>query len=181
MIINATINDANEIARIHVEAWRAAYKGIVPDSYLLNLSIEKRTKNWHNALSKSTNGTMLALNQSDRIVGWVSFGSCRDDDGMGIGEINAIYLLPDHWGKKIGKELMIFAESELTNMGYKVITLWVLELNHRARRFYEKLGYKYDGTAKKHNFDGIVLDEYRYRKTAQQGDALEELRENEDS
>ena len=45
-----------------------------------------------------------------------------------------------------------------------VVTLWVLEANTRARRFYEKAGFAPDGTSKPADLFGVMLPKLRYRK-----------------
>jgi RimJ/RimL family protein N-acetyltransferase len=42
-------------------------------------------------------------------------------------------------------------------------TLWVLEDNPRARRFYEREGWSPDGEAKSDAFLGVRVNEVRYR------------------
>ena len=76
--------------------------------------------------------------QGSAIVGWVSGGRCRDADrpGPGQGEIYAIYVLPEWWGRGAGRLLMAHAVRALTEAGHRDITLWVLEANQQARRFY---------------------------------------------
>jgi ribosomal protein S18 acetylase RimI-like enzyme len=162
----ATVDDANDIARIHVDTWRDAYKGIVPDAYLKDLSKEKRAATWAGSLLRSPNNTLVATGDIGQILGWVSFGSSRDDDGSGIGEVYAIYLQSDHWGKGYGKNLLADAENRLSEEGFSTITLWVLELNYRTRRFYEIAGYVADGTKKIITICDCELIELRYRKTA---------------
>ena len=34
MIRPATLNDAPEIARVHVASWRSTYQGLLPDDFL---------------------------------------------------------------------------------------------------------------------------------------------------
>jgi ribosomal protein S18 acetylase RimI-like enzyme len=168
MIIRpATVDDASDIARIHVDTWRDAYKEIVPDAYLRDLSKEKRASTWTESLLRSPTGTLVTLGDIGQIVGWVSFGASRDDDGSGIGELYAIYLQSDHWGKGYGKRLLAYAEHHLSKEGFSTITLWVLELNYRTRRFYEIAGYVADGTKKTLTICGRELIELRYRKTVQ--------------
>jgi ribosomal protein S18 acetylase RimI-like enzyme len=53
--------------------------------------------------------------------------------------------------------------NELRSRGYSKISLWVLEENMNARRFYEKSGFVHDGTVKEINI-GKPLNEYRYVK-----------------
>jgi hypothetical protein len=42
----ATADDAGAIAQIHVDAWRAAYVGILPDDHLASLSVDEREAMW---------------------------------------------------------------------------------------------------------------------------------------
>lgn len=97
MIRQATINDADEIARIHVETWKAVYNGIIPDAYLQGLSHEKRAAHWCENLKKAAKGIYVAQ-EDDKIMGWISFGPSRDEDAYNIGEVYAIYVQPDAGG-----------------------------------------------------------------------------------
>lgn len=162
----AAVGDAGDIARIHVETWRHAYKGIVPDSYLDGLSIERRAEAWGKILSESVAGTLVAVDADGRIVGWVSFGASRDSDGRGLGEVYAVYLQTSEWGKGIGRDLMAAAERRLAGQGFSVVTLWVLELNSRTRGLYDRAGYKPDGAKKTISLGGKELVELRCRKPA---------------
>jgi hypothetical protein len=90
MIRSATPIDARAIATIHVEAWRAAYRGIVPDEYLDSLSIDGRESAWRQNLLAADTSTWVAQ-ESDAIVGWISVGASRDTDaGTSAGEIWAV-------------------------------------------------------------------------------------------
>lgn len=40
--------------------------------------------------------------------------------------------------------------------------LWVLEGNARARRFYERSGFRADGTEEPFEVDGVAVPEVRY-------------------
>ncbi len=67
----------------------------------------------------------------------------------------------------VGSELIQWGINELRKRNYTEITLWVLEENIRARRFYEKIGFYHDGTVKEINI-GKELKEYRYVKEIEQ-------------
>ncbi|MCK4414835.1 MAG: GNAT family N-acetyltransferase [Candidatus Eisenbacteria sp.] len=166
MIRRAAIQDAREIAEIHVQTWRAAYAGLVPETHLSALSMGKGTARWQDALSKSTDGT-LAAEVDGRIVGWISFGKSRDDDGRMAGEVYAVYVRPVFWGKGFGRKLMESAEAHLWAHGHERITLWVLEGNQRSRVFYSRAGYALDGTRKPLSIGGKPLWELRYVKIAE--------------
>lgn len=62
------------------------------------------------------------------------------------GEIYAIYILKEYYEQKVGYKLMTAALEMLSE--YREIVVWVLEGNHRAIKFYERCGFKFDGTTK---------------------------------
>lgn len=164
MVRFAGFEDAEAIAHIHVESWRCAYRGIVPDSYLQALSVERKTVRWMEILSTENRQTLVSIDTAGERTGWVSFGACRDPGCGEQGEIYAIYLLPERRGQSFGAELMAEAEEMLRGQGFKTVFVWVLEQNLKARRFYERSGYHSSGIEKTQTFDGVVLTECRYQK-----------------
>ncbi|GIP43856.1 putative N-acetyltransferase YuaI [Paenibacillus sp. J45TS6] len=140
-IRSAIQSDAVQIAEVHVNSWRTTYKGIVPDSYLDNLSVAKRTLLWEKQLDGGNEGSKIfvAENEAGQIVGFVSGGLNRLESMPFDSEIYAIYLLEEYQRQGIGELLMSSITSFLTDQGYKSTYLWALEDN-RYRSFYEKLG-----------------------------------------
>src|SRR5579871_2242772 len=106
-IRSASINDAKAIAKVHVDSWRAIYRGHMPDSVLDNLSIEQREQEWHERLSQGV--TTWVAEVDKRVVGFASVCPSRDEDAdpKAISEISAIYLLQEYWRKGIGQQLCI--------------------------------------------------------------------------
>ena len=169
IIRQARLDDATDIACIHVETWRDTYAGIVPANYLDRLSIEQRQNRWTAILTRSTDKTIVLTDTSERVVGWASYGPSRDDDGNGHGELYALYLTSTDWGKGYGRQLILAVENRLTELGFANFTLWVLEQNARARRFYKRAGYQYDGSRKTIVIDEADLFELRYAKNRSRG------------
>ena len=52
---------------------------------------------------------------------------------------------PDHWGNGTGHRQFRAARERLAAAGFPGMRRWVLEDNHRARRFYERQGMRPDG------------------------------------
>jgi ribosomal protein S18 acetylase RimI-like enzyme len=141
IIRSAKPEDALRIATIHVEAWRVAYRGIIPDEYLRSLSIEQRHAAWQQALEAGHPFTWVA-EEGDTAVGWISAAASRDVDAShSTGEIWAVYIDPGHWGEGIGRALCDAAEQELRRRGSTEVTLWVLKDNQRALGFYLSNGF----------------------------------------
>jgi GNAT superfamily N-acetyltransferase len=81
-----------------------------------------------------------------------------------MGEVYAINVLPGCWSRGIGRNLLARAERDLREHGYPVAILWCLTDNARARTFYERHGWQFDGTTKMRDFGGADVEEVRYRK-----------------
>jgi GNAT superfamily N-acetyltransferase len=165
----ARLADAPAIARVHVDSWRAAYLGLVPSAVLDALSVERRRASWANILGGggAIDGSRAwVATVGARTVGFVSAGPSRDQDdaGKNVGEVYAIYLEPAAWGHGLGSDLLEAAEDDLSLRGMKTVTLWVLEGNPRARRFYEIAGYTLDGKRAEEEVGPAKLPSVRYRK-----------------
>ncbi|MDD5678337.1 MAG: GNAT family N-acetyltransferase [Kiritimatiellae bacterium] len=163
-IRRAIITDAFCLAKIHVDSWRAAYRGLVPDTHLNSLDYNRRTEGFRKRIEAGDAETYL-LEQGCKIIGFVTFGIYRENNTKqnNSGEIWGIYLDPDAWRKGYGTILYKEAEKMLKERGHTTIFLWVFAQNTRARRFYEAMGFKTDGGSKTLNF-GIPLAVIRYRK-----------------
>lgn len=173
-IRRATPGDADALAKVHVDSWRSAYRGLVPDSYLAGLDRAKRGEHFRKALTEHSEETYLA-EQDAEVLGLLTVGRCRDTDvdQHGTGEIWGIYLAPEHWRKGLGRLLCQYGEGILQSRGYTLATLWVFGGNAQARRFYEAMGFRADGASRTLN-PGAPLEAVRYRKElghAAQGDA----------
>jgi ribosomal protein S18 acetylase RimI-like enzyme len=163
----ARVNDAPALSRVHVDSWRAAYGGLVPDSSLQAFTYEWREESFRCSLAASAEETYLVQVEGE-VVGFLTLGAARDPDlDVGrTGEIWGIYISPGYWRKGIGKRLAEEAERILKSGGYEDAVLWVLEDNQQARRFYEAMGFGLDGESK--NIDwGTPLKAVRYRKALQ--------------
>ena len=161
----ARLEDALRIATIHVEAWRVAYRGIVPEEFLRALSIGQRHLTWRKNLETGDSLTWIAEDE-DIALGWISAGRSRDAGAQpSTGEIWAVYVDPGHWGKGVGRALCDAAEQELRRQGFTDVTLWVFEENARAQRFYAGTGFVPDPCEDRTiERGGKTLREVRMRK-----------------
>lgn len=161
MIRQASLEDAYEYAACHVSSWQSAYKSIIPDEVLDNLSIEQRAERFKQNFNEREDNSRYCAICGDRIVGLLGIGKSRDEDKPDAGEVYGIYLIEEFWGKGYGRDMMNYAVDTLKGVGYNEVILWVLEENSRARRFYEKCNFVFDGT-KKEIVIGKPLIEIRY-------------------
>lgn len=138
----AVPDDAPAIGRVHVETWRSAYRGIVPDTYLAGLAPAERASQWRDFLADST-GTrflLLAHGKIDELIGFAAAGPERSGDPTYQGELYALYVLPSHHRRGFGHRLVRAVAGRLAAAGTRSMLLWVLDANTPARKFYEALG-----------------------------------------
>ncbi len=157
-------DDAADIARIHVATWRAAYRGMVPNTYLEGLDVGVRTEQWRNWIELPERRTLVAR-QCGALLGFCATGPARDPDAnAATSEVYALYVDEPHWRSGHGRALLERAISDAEDDGAAQLTLWVLEQNERARLFYERLGFVFDGVSKIELIGGSSLTELRYRR-----------------
>ncbi|KUL30107.1 GNAT family N-acetyltransferase [Streptomyces regalis] len=146
-IRQARPDDASAVAGVHVCSWQAAFAGLVPQPYLDAMDPVR----------------VLVAETEVGIVGFTSFGPSQESPG--IAEIGTLYAVPEVWSTGVGKQLMSATWAALRQADYALATLWVLEDNERARRFYEAHGWRADGTAVEDTTGGASLNKLRYRRS----------------
>jgi ribosomal protein S18 acetylase RimI-like enzyme len=158
-IREAKVEDAEKIATVHVNSWKTTYKGIISDTYLSNLTVEKRLKNWLWTFENLNphEKIFVAENTSGDIVGFSSGGKSRNDEYIHKGELYAIYLSRDHQRMGLGKILFESVIHSLKENGYTSMMLWVLKDNPSVE-FYKKQGGQVIGQ-KRISIGGDELDE----------------------
>ena len=158
-------DDARGIAEVHVKTWRDAYRDQLPDAYLARLSVENRERTWSNELRDlPPDRRPWVAEAGGRIIGFVSVGGSRDHSATpGEAEVYAIYVMSDCWARGVGRNLLEHAERDLRAFGYSEAILWCFAANSRARAFYEKVGWKWDGGTFIHEIGGREVGEVRYR------------------
>ena len=128
-------------AYVHWKAWKEAYTGLIDQSFLDGRTLETAEER---ALKAFQNGykTLIAKDEN-RVIGFADYGPYRGDDLTEAGEVYAIYILKEYYGKSVGYALMNKALEELK--AYDQAVVWVLEGNERAIRFYKRCGFQADG------------------------------------
>jgi GNAT superfamily N-acetyltransferase len=169
LIRRAEVSDAAAIAGVHVRSWQVAYEGLVPQDFLDRMDPAERQPSWRRQLTEAywPRKGILVAETDRRIIGFAGLGPTRDEDEDpgSVAEIEAIYLAPETWGTGIGRRLMAVALQILAQADYGEATLWVLDGNARARRFYEAVGWHADGSVNYDTSRGFPLTEVRYRHT----------------
>ncbi len=133
-------NDAQRLAHVHVEAWRTAYRSILPGEFLDKLSKQDRQEKWETILSKDAPHEFnIAAEVDGQIVGFAGGGPERNNDPRFVGELYALYLLTQYRRQGIGTALLNESMNLLTNRDMHSMKVWVLKENP-FRNFYKKRG-----------------------------------------
>jgi GNAT superfamily N-acetyltransferase len=174
LVRDARPADAPALGWIHVESWRAAYRGIVADDVLDALDSGRRGREWLGWISEPHGGRFLVVERlEDGAIGGVSaVSSYRPNPdavtdelaGQGWGEVRLFYLDPMVWGSGAGDDLLEASHAALAQLGYPSAALWVFEANPRARRFYERHGWADDGARLAFAIGDRSVMEARYRR-----------------
>jgi RimJ/RimL family protein N-acetyltransferase len=182
--------DAAEIAEVHVRTWQEAYAGIVDAEFLAGLQVEPRIRFWATVLAapEARRASVVRVARSrERLIGFAalfptpppSIPSAQEDGRQGWvqgaaerqtvvapcrdAELKTLYVRQGWWGVGAGYGLLQAVLLAGYDRGIRRVTLWVLEQNVRARRFYERSGFAPDGDRQREEIAaGVFLEEVRY-------------------
>jgi GNAT superfamily N-acetyltransferase len=154
--------DAAAVAAVHVRSWQVAYRALLPDDYLDGLRPEERARRYTFGQPAPQQPETIVAVEGGTIRGFATTGPCRDDDRRGTGELLALYVDPDRWGRGIGRALMRGARAHLAGQGFDEASLWVIAGNDRAESFYRIDGWVPDGSRRLDEVWGVTVDEIRY-------------------
>jgi len=165
MVREARPDDAAGVARVHVRSWQVGYRGLLPDDQLDGLRPEDRAVRYDfTGRDPQLPATLVAVEEGV-ICGFVTTGPAGDADAAGCGEVLALYVDPDAWGRGVGRGLMTEGRAVLVRRRFTEAVLWVLVGNARAERFYVADGWARDGHQRRDEVWGIAVDEIRYRRS----------------
>jgi len=165
LIREAEAADADAVAAVHVRAWQAAYRGLLPDAYLDALRPQERASRYtFGSPDPAAPRTMIAAIDG-AVAGFASFGASRDPDAPHAGELFALYVDPGNWRSGVGGALLHDACERLCARGHEEALLWVLAGNERAARFYLARGWRSDGAEREEDPRGVTARVRRYRRS----------------
>ncbi len=142
VIINSmeTPEEIEDKSLVHWQTWREAYDDLLPAEFQETMTLER----CRFFSQKYPENTLIAMD-GKQVVGFISYGNFRDE-AIQAGEIIALYVLKDYYGKGVSEQLMHTAFVALDY--FSEIYLWVLKENKRAIAFYQKMGFTFDGQEK---------------------------------
>lgn len=162
-----TLSDCDRVAEIRVRGWQHAYRGMIPQSYLDGLSVAQDAERHRTRLARADGRAvnLVAEDARGEVVGWSCHGPYREGEVLtDDAELYAVYVHPDHLGQGAGRALLAESLTHCAAAGHGRLLLWVLKENVRARRFYERAGFRADGTEEPFDVEGVAVPEVRYSR-----------------
>ncbi len=145
---NAKLEDMKLLGRIMAVSFRSAFAEFISAETLERCAREENCTALLTGIFQEGKMHFLIGGNSGMLV-WQQI-----DDRA---EIMAIHSLPESWGTGLGHAML---EKVLEQIGDSPVHLWAFKDNRRARRFYEKHGFVFDGGERVGEFDGAI--EVRY-------------------
>jgi GNAT superfamily N-acetyltransferase len=161
---HAEQTDAMAVARVHVRSWQVAYRKLMPDDYLDHLRPEDRANKYDFGNLDPLRPQTIVATESGDIRGFATTAPAQESNMSGYGELCALYVDPDHWGRGIGVALVSAARNRLFDLGFRSAILWVLVGNVRAERFYLMDHWTPDGVRRTDEMWGVKVNDVRYQR-----------------
>jgi GNAT superfamily N-acetyltransferase len=155
--------DAIGLAETAIAAWRAGFRGIVPEQ--VDPAATWRPERIAERLAgRPRDGSaILAAEVDGEIRGLSLYGPSRDRGAPPReGEIIALYVHPLSWRRGIGRGLVEASLDRLARDGHAEAIVWTLAASPRNLAFYEALGLARDGATQRRPSFGNPL-EVRFR------------------
>lgn len=132
--------DAEALARIQTESWKAAFRDILKPDVLERLTrLENAVRMYDRLLDVGKgNGYLLKLDGAPHCIAW--WDAARDGE-KDCAELICIHSLQENWRMGCGSRMMARVLADMHQAGFKKVMLWVFRENARARAFYEKWGF----------------------------------------
>lgn len=167
----AAVTDLDGLARINVNAWQSAYRGLVPQAHLDAMSLDALSRRWHdNLVKRAPSEIWLVADVAGHLAGYCIGGPYRPQDNHDnqdpakVGELYAIYIDPSQQRKGAGSSLQDRMLEWLQGQGYAEAALWVLRDNTAAIKWYADRGWRRDGGTNQWATMDTTIPEVRLRR-----------------
>lgn len=166
--------DLAAVAELHALSRRVTYRGIIPAAQLRATTGPRLRRSWVERVARESGTHRLYLAEAGgELRGFLYLGPGDEVERVppGTGVLYAIHVHPDAQGRGIGRALMDRCLRTFAEWRYARAILWVLDGNDRARRFYERTGWRHDGTVRESPIDATLTRQLRYVRSVGTGPA----------
>lgn len=158
----ARTSDVDDVARVQVAAWRAAYSDVLPADVLDALEADEIAWEWGRALLQpGPHRLLVALDAEGAIAGAAAVGPSADPDAAGAGEISLLVVDPERWRQGHGSRLLHASVDHLVAGGHKEAVVWVPLADEPRRAFLQSAGWGPDTAYRDREVGADVLREVR--------------------
>ena len=158
----AVPGDEPAVAGVHARSWRAAYRGLLPDTFLDTLGPDHFEPRYTFGAGGPDAPETVVAEEDGKICGFATVAPAADPDVAGAGELTSIHIDPEWWSRGIGRLLLEDARARMVARGWTHAVLWMLEGNERADRFYRRDGWEPDGALRTIAVHGEDVQDVRY-------------------
>lgn len=153
IIRQAIESDAPIVAQLLIASFRAGFSGLVAQSWIDALHADALANDWRERIARGPMTALLAGNPEP--AGFAAFEPFMELPRRW--ELTRLYVAPQWWRTGCGRALCRSVQERVLAAGGDSLHLWVLDANHRARGFYEAIGFAADGGSKIIDCDGPLL------------------------
>lgn len=158
----ARTSDVDDVARVQVAAWRAAYAGVLPAEVLEALDQDEIAWEWgRSLLQPGPHRLLVALDDEGAVTGAAAVGPCSDPDAQGAGEISLLVVDPARWRQGHGSRLLQASVDHLVAGGHREAVAWIPLAEEPRRAFMQSAGWGPDTAYRDREVGGEALREVR--------------------
>lgn len=158
----ARTSDVEDVARVQVAAWRAAYAELIASDVLAALDADEIAWEWgRSLLQPGPHRLLVAIGGDGRVVGAAAVGPSPDPDAGGAGEISLLVVDPEYWRAGHGSRLLQASVDHLVGAGHREALTWVPLADEARRGFLQSAGWGPDTAYRDRQVGDDVLREVR--------------------
>ena len=161
LVRDADVADVDGLASCIVASWLEAHRHQVPrdlwEHRRDNWTVEVSAAAWNRTLLEiaaeaAVRSHVLVATELEMIVGLV-MGTVNES---GEGEVDALYVAPEHQGRGVGRRLLSASFERLRAAGAENARVVVLAANAPARQFYQHMGGSEAGSVEVDEDDEVL-------------------------
>jgi ribosomal protein S18 acetylase RimI-like enzyme len=155
-----------------VETWQHAYAGLVVQQRLDAMQLDEYRARWRGNITDPTEERVFLVVEVRGLIAAYAIGgpyrpqgeTGETDDAAVLGEVYALYAHPAMQGRGFGRAVHDELLVRLARQGYAEAALWVLRDNERGRAWYERQGWRSDGSTSDWVAHDVAHPEVRMRR-----------------